>query len=283
MEKLHPDENQPRKIRSEEYLSALADNIKKVGIINPIEATPDGMIITGESRWRAAKLAKLREVPVRILDTDNLEDITLRQMSENLHRNEMNPIDVAKQLVKTKADNGWSVAKTAEHFSMPSSMAQQLINMLALPEPLLNAVGKGKINFPTANAIATVKDEDQIKWMVDECTKKRISTTRTAQLIARFLSGGGNFKKAKELVLKVPTEAQAYKLLEANGVAAQVKKNLKPGNHLIDIATELMLALRAVKTDDIAPIQIGRLCVTLEALDGEVKKFYKKAQPALKG
>ena len=251
-------------------------------MIYPIEVTEDGVIVTGESRWRAAKIAGLKNVPVKILGAESLKDVAHRQMSENLHREAMNPVDIARQITKTKAERGWTYQKTAEHYNIPLGTLNSYVSILGLPEYALDAVARGKVNWPSAASITPLKDDSHIKWMIDELSHKRIRSHRIAQLLQRYLLGGGDFKKAKDLVLKTPTEAQAYKLLDSEGFTATVRSSLKRGNHLIDLGTELMLTLKAMKLEDVPPLQISRLCLTLVALQKEMNAFTARAKSSEK-
>lgn len=279
--RLKPDPKQPRKHRSQDYLERLADNIRKIGVINPIETTPQGMIVTGESRWRAAKLAGLKTVPVRILDDVSLEDVTLRQMSENLLRQEMSAVDTARQFAAKKAEMGWTFAQVAEHFAVPTPQVQNMVKLLGLPEKALDAVSRGQIKWPVAHALMPLQkhDEEQFDWALDEAGKGRIRDVRVAQHCVRYLTSGGKFAKLQAVVKTVPDEGKLYNLLQEGGMVSQLKANLSKGNHIIDICTEAMLALRAVKVTEIAPLQLGRLLLTFYALDEEVKRFSLVAKP----
>ncbi|MDR0804233.1 MAG: ParB/RepB/Spo0J family partition protein, partial [Oscillospiraceae bacterium] len=105
---IEPNREQPRKFFSEEKLSELADSIKTHGLLQPVVVrVKDGgyQIISGERRWRAAKLAGVRTLPVRVVDAD---DITVLQLAlvENLQREDLNPLEEAEgyQLLASKFD-----------------------------------------------------------------------------------------------------------------------------------------------------------------------------------
>ena len=94
---IEPNRNQPRKHFDEEALNALAENIAELGVIQPLTVRPYGdgyQIIAGERRWRAAKIAGLKEVPVRIMELDD-EPTMLIALIENLQREDLNPIETA--------------------------------------------------------------------------------------------------------------------------------------------------------------------------------------------
>ena len=101
IDKIKVDSNQPRQSDKEKDLEEMALSIVTAGIINPIEIDKNSMIITGERRWRAAKIAGLKTVPVRMIDISK-DEIFVRQLIENIHQNTMAPLDTAEALAKIK-------------------------------------------------------------------------------------------------------------------------------------------------------------------------------------
>src|SRR3989344_4249364 len=102
IEKLHPDPNQPRKYIDEDALKEMAVSVKNEGLINPIEVDGKFVIITGERRWRAAKIAGLKTVPIGVLENISAKDRFIRQMQENLHQDTMSAWDTAEALDKIR-------------------------------------------------------------------------------------------------------------------------------------------------------------------------------------
>jgi len=100
IDKLRPDPNQPRKFFDAETIVALAVSIRNEGIINSIEVDKNYVIITGEQRWKAAKIAGLKEVPVKIIEGIDSRGRFIRQVQENIHQNTMAVWDTAEALYK---------------------------------------------------------------------------------------------------------------------------------------------------------------------------------------
>jgi ParB family transcriptional regulator, chromosome partitioning protein len=119
VEEIKPDPNQPRKIFTQKHIEGLAESIKTEGIINPIEVDANNQIITGECRWRAAKLAGLTTVPVQLNDGKMSKYERLRrQIAENVHQSgatdeAMNPIDTATGYKNLLEMMGWEDSKAA--------------------------------------------------------------------------------------------------------------------------------------------------------------------------
>ena len=97
---IKPDPNQPRKSFDAEKIDGIAQSIKSEGIINAIEVDKDGVIITGECRWRAAKKAGLKTVPVKVISKISKEERFRRQLIENLHVSTLTTIESAKAIAK---------------------------------------------------------------------------------------------------------------------------------------------------------------------------------------
>ena len=103
IDKIKPDKKQPRKSIEIEDLKEMAQSIVTEGVINPIETDSDFVIITGERRWRASKIAGLKTVPVKVLKI-NAKERFRRQVIENIHNDTMSYDDTARALSKLKVD-----------------------------------------------------------------------------------------------------------------------------------------------------------------------------------
>jgi len=111
IDKIRPDPNQPRKNFDEEALKEMTVSISNEGVINAIEVDKDMVIITGERRWRASKMAGLKEIPVKIIEKISPKERFIRQVQENIHQNTMSPLDTATSLEKIRT---WVSSSTVE-------------------------------------------------------------------------------------------------------------------------------------------------------------------------
>jgi hypothetical protein len=111
IDKIRPDKNQPRKSFDEKALRGMAVSIKNEGIINAIEVDEKFIIITGEQRWKAAKIAGLKEVPVKIIENITERERFIRQLQENIHQNTMSSLDTANAFEKVRE---WLSSSAAE-------------------------------------------------------------------------------------------------------------------------------------------------------------------------
>lgn len=104
--KIKPDPNQPRKYIDDDFLKGMAKGMITVGVINPIELDKDLMIVTGELRWRAAKIAGLKTIPAKIIEIDK-DKRFLHQMHSNIQNVEISKWDIgvaAKKLLNDYPD-----------------------------------------------------------------------------------------------------------------------------------------------------------------------------------
>ena len=110
---IRPDTNQPRKNFPETRIREMAKSILTEGIINPIEVDKDGVIVTGEIRWRSAKEAGLKTVPVKVIDPGKTR--FRRQVVENVHHNTMTTMDTSRALSKLLSHNKLNAVQNSDY------------------------------------------------------------------------------------------------------------------------------------------------------------------------
>ena len=142
IDKIARDEDQPRKTFSEESLAELASSIKQHGILQPlvlIEEDGKYVIIAGERRWRAAKLAGLKKVPaiVRTEDSQNRLELSI---IENAQREDLNPIELATAYTKLKTQFNMNVKEIADRVGKSESSVINTMRLLNLPDDAKKAM-----------------------------------------------------------------------------------------------------------------------------------------------
>jgi ParB family chromosome partitioning protein len=181
---IKPDPNQPRKVISQSYIQGLAESLKVEGMINPVECDGNYMIITGEQRWRAAKLAGWKEVPVNINTSVKGEyERFRRQMAENLHQSSaststpMNAIDVARGYKKLLEMKGHFVAAPklqgknkgisdlAKDLGVSEKKIRTYLSKLFEPDYVLEAIIKDSSKFTAFDEANRLPEEyrDKVK------------------------------------------------------------------------------------------------------------------------
>ena len=160
---IEPNRNQPRKDFDEAALNDLADSIAQHGLIQPIVVRPtvDGryMIIAGERRWRACRIAGLNEVPVIIKATD---DRTLMELAliENLQREDLNAVEEALGFKALIDDFSLTQDEVAKKMGKSRSAVTNSLRLLSLNNTELEALRIGSISAGHARALLSCEDED---------------------------------------------------------------------------------------------------------------------------
>ena len=160
---IEPNRNQPRKDFDEAALNDLADSIAQHGLIQPIVVRPtvDGryMIIAGERRWRACRIAGLNEVPVIIKATD---DRTLMELAliENLQREDLNAVEEALGFKALIEDFSLTQDEVAKKMGKSRSAVTNSLRLLSLNNTELEALRIGSISAGHARALLSCEDED---------------------------------------------------------------------------------------------------------------------------
>jgi ParB/RepB/Spo0J family partition protein len=151
IDEIESDPENDRKIFDKAELQELADSIKQHGILQPIllRSDPDRvgygyLIVAGERRWRAAKMAGLKEVPAQITDRDGLQ-VSLARLDENLKRVDLSPIEKAQALKRLMDAHGLTQKEVGEAVGVQQGQVSNMLRLLNLPESLKKLVADGKI------------------------------------------------------------------------------------------------------------------------------------------
>ncbi len=172
--KLITNPDQPRKNFNQEALKELAQSIKEHGIIQPIIAVPKGenyLIIAGERRYRAAKIAGLKAIPVVVR---NYNDREIREIAliENLQREDLNPIETAMAIKQLIDNYGFTQDEVAAKIGKSRPVVANTLRLLSLEPEVLTLVEKGKLLPAIARAIITLPREQQIALAKKACDDK---------------------------------------------------------------------------------------------------------------
>ncbi len=157
--------NQPRKVFDETALKELADSISKHGVIMPIIVNKSGdryMIIAGERRFRASKLAGLSKVPV-IVKTYNERQIKEISLIENLQREDLNPIEAATAMRSLMNDYGMTQEELADRIGKSRPAIANTLRLLNLSPEVIKLVANGNLSAGHARTLVSVPQTDQIR------------------------------------------------------------------------------------------------------------------------
>lgn len=173
---LRPSPDQPRKHFNQEELEELAASIKRDGVLQPIPVnrTDDPSIYeieSGERRWRAAKLAGRRTIPCIVREkVSDRATIRRRQLTENIHRSDLKPIEAARSLEAYLSEVSLNQREAAKDLSKPKTWVAELLGILTIAEPILEKLEQRErdgIPFPKRalvelSGIKNVKEQEQL-------------------------------------------------------------------------------------------------------------------------
>ena len=194
--KVEPNKDQPRQDFDEEELQALADSITEHGVIQPltVRELSSGyyQIVAGERRWRAARLAGLREIPAVIIEADDRKVMELA-LIENLQRQDLNPVEEALGYQTLIADHGLTQEEAAKRVGKSRPAVANALRLLNLCPEVLLMLREGKLSPGHARAILTLKTEKKQQEVAQKICALDLSV-RQAELLCKNM----NKEPAKE-------------------------------------------------------------------------------------
>ncbi len=186
--KLEPRQTQPRSVFDDEALQELAESVKRYGVIQPVTARKLSsgyyQIIAGERRWRAARLAGLEEIPVRVIEADDRRTAELA-LVENLQREDLNPIEEARGYQALIGDYGLTQEEAALSVGRSRPAVANALRLLTLDPDTLALVEEGKLSAGHARALLPITDAKGRFAAANEVIRKGMSVRKTELLAAR--------------------------------------------------------------------------------------------------
>ena len=188
VDKIEPNQEQPRKFFDKEALNSLAQSIREKGVIQPIlvRKTKSGkyQIIAGERRWRASQLAGVHEVPAILKDSGEQDTLEMA-LIENIQREDLNPIEeaLAYQHLMEKFD--LTQQKLSEKVGKERATIANALRLLNLPEALRDLVAEGALSNGMAKLLLSVSSEQDQKKLAKKIIKQGLSVRAAEKLVAK--------------------------------------------------------------------------------------------------
>ena len=212
--KVEPNPDQPRQDFDDEELEALAESIRIHGVIQPLTVreskTGYYQIIAGERRWRAARLAELREIPVVIVEADDKKAMELA-LIENLQRQDLNPVEEALGYQALMQEHGLTQEEAASRVGKSRPAVANALRLLGLCPEILELLRKGALSAGHARAILVLKSEKQQLEAAKKIQALGMSV-RAAETLCKNMAKEKPVEKEPE-VLKVDYVAECEKQL----------------------------------------------------------------------
>jgi len=241
LDSLKANPNQPRRIFDEEALQELAASIREHGIIQPIIVEDSGtgtyIIVAGERRSRAARIAGLKEVPVVIRNYSDERRLEVA-LIENVQREDLNPIEEASAYKRLMEITNLSQEDVAARVGKNRSTVANALRLLKLPEDMQGALSAGQLTSGHARAILSVVNPADQRILFGRILAESVSV-REAEKYAAELNGGiraASTKTKEEAPKEKSPELQSIeqKFIDALGTKVSISGGLKRGSIRID-------------------------------------------------
>ena len=203
--------NQPRKVFDQTALKELADSISKHGVIMPIIVNQSGdkyMIIAGERRFRASKIAGLEKVPV-IIKKYNERQIKEISLIENLQREDLNPIEAATAMRSLMEDYGMTQEDLADRIGKSRPAIANTLRLLNLSQEVIKLVANGNLSAGHARTLISLPQNDQLK-IAEQAIKEGLSVRDVEKKVKEYFMPPEEKAKKK---IKVELSAELKELI----------------------------------------------------------------------
>ncbi len=254
---IEPNPNQPRKVFNEQALQELADSIAMHGVIMPIVVNKKGnkyMIIAGERRWRASRLAGKKVIPAIVKDYNDRE-VKEISLIENLQREDLNPIEAANAMKQLMEEYDITQEDLAERIGKSRSAVANTLRLLTLEDEVIEMVSDGSLSQGHARALITLPKEVQVA-IAKKAVAKRMSVREVEQAVKDYYNPPEERRAKKEANMSVELKDLIVRMQRRFGTRVSAIGNDKKGRIYIDYYTR----------DD-----LDRLSEILDKLDTEDK------------
>lgn len=228
LSEITPNPRQPREHFDAIALQELADSIREVGLLQPPivrrKTTGGYELIMGERRFRASKLAGLREIPVIVRDTSDAE-LLREALIENIHRSELNALEEAAAYGELLEDLGVTHDELAAKIGKSRAAITNTMRLLHLPLPVQKRLISGQISPGHARALLGLKSESEMERIAERITRENLSVRAVEEIVA--LSQGREIspkKKSKGSTSAVEFQELAERLEERLETRVRIDK-----------------------------------------------------------
>lgn len=232
LDKIVPNEYQPRKVFNDEKMKELAASIKEQGVIQPVIVHRAGsgyQLIAGERRWRASRLAGLKTIPALVKEATKRELLEMA-LIENIQREDLNPLEAAEAYKRLQDEFKLTQEDLAKRVGKERSTVTNFLRLLGLPKEIKQELATGALSMGHAKALLSLERvRDQMKATV-MIVKKGLSV-REAEALATRLK---NPPKEKKVRLSHELKSVEEKLKKALGTKVSITAKSKGGRIVIE-------------------------------------------------
>lgn len=232
-----PNVNQPRKQFNETALKELADSIKIHGVIQPIvvNSQDDGkyMIIAGERRWRASKLAKKATIPAII---ENYSDKQIAEVSliENLQREDLNPIEAARAIKKLMQEYNFTQETVADRIGKSRSVIANTLRLLNLYPDVIKMVENDELSAGHARCLVVIDDINEQLKLANQAKNNKMTVRDLEKAVKEYL----NPKPKKVVIQSIELKDMVSEMSKLFSTKVSILGNDNKGRIFIDYYTK---------------------------------------------
>jgi len=237
IDSISPNPKQPRTVFNEEAMSELVASIKEIGILQPpvVRQTSPGRyeLVMGERRFRAAKIAGLRSIPVIIRQTPDNE-LLREALIENIHRSQLNPLEEAAAYTQLLQDFNCTHDELAQKLGRSRPLISNTMRLLNLPTSVQSRVASGVISAGHARALLGLNNEAQIDQLAKRIVAEGLSVRAVEEIIAATSPKAAG--KIKKKTSGIPPEVS--EIAERLGDHLDTRVKIKGGKTKGEISIE---------------------------------------------
>jgi ParB family chromosome partitioning protein len=243
IDRLSPNQFQPRVSPDEEKLEDLTRSIASHGVIQPIVVRKVGdrfQIIAGERRWRAARRAGLMRVPVVVREVAAGREQSLLEMAliENIQRENLNPIDEALAYRRLADDFHLKQEDIAAAVGKDRASVANYLRLLKLPDEVRNEVASGRLSMGHARALAGLGSEADVLRVARDVLARNLSVREAESMVRKITEGAGPRAPVKPVAPDVHTRAAEDRLRLLLGTRVRIVRRGMRGRIEIDFGSE---------------------------------------------
>jgi ParB family transcriptional regulator, chromosome partitioning protein len=228
VEQLFPNPLQPRLKFDDQSISELAQSIRESGVVQPIlVVSEDGRfkIIVGERRWRAAQKAGLKKVPVLIRNLSPEKQLEVA-IVENIHREDLNPMEVAMAYQRMTQDLNFTQQEIAEKVGKDRTSVTNYLRLLKLPGEIQNGIIEDKVSMGHARALLALEEPEAQLTAYQQILDKSLSVRNTEKLVNRLKEKAPRVQRSLE---DPDLHALQEEMLKALGTKVLISGNRNKG------------------------------------------------------
>jgi len=199
VDKIEPNPEQPRKRFQQNVLQELSETIKNVGVIEPIIVRKENdkyILISGERRWRATKLAGFKKIPAIVKNVDEIKSAEL-SIIENIQREDLTPIEEARAYERLIKLTNINIKEVAERVGKDRSTISNLLRLLKLPEEIQQLVEEKKLTAGQARPLLSIADKKMMMHLANKIVLEGWNARKVEDEVAKITNPVSNKTKGE--------------------------------------------------------------------------------------